>query len=220
MEVIRPLLVAGNGKLGGSIWHFDLPAVRTCPGRSRLCSDECYALRGHFAFPQVQERLEWCFEQSKRNDFVPRMVNELFRKGILVCRVHVAGDLYNPTYAKKWVEIVRQSKQTIFLCYTRSYRVKRIETVLRELASLDNMHLWYSADAETGVPQNVPERVRVAYMQTETEEAPEGVDLLFRVQRLRKRIELPQVAPVCNQETPDGRERGVTCSSCQFCWRE
>lgn len=148
------------------------------------------------------------------------MVKELFRKGVLICRIHVAGDLYSPAYARKWLEIVRQSPHCIFLCYSRSFRVSRIERVLRELADLDNMHLWYSLDGETGMPTNVPPRVKLAYMQTEAGEEPEAVDLIFRVQRLRKRIELPLVAPVCEQETVEGKARGLTCSTCQFCWTD
>jgi hypothetical protein len=37
MRSVRPLLAMGNGKLGQSIYHFDLPPVVTCPGRSSVC---------------------------------------------------------------------------------------------------------------------------------------------------------------------------------------
>ena len=84
METIRGLAVQGNEKLAAGIWHFDLPPIRSCPGRSKLCSSACYARRGHFCYPQVQERLDWAFAQSKRNDFVEKMIDEIYRKGVLV----------------------------------------------------------------------------------------------------------------------------------------
>lgn len=41
MASVRSLLAMGNGKLGQSIYHFDLPAVFTCPGRSAVCERVC-----------------------------------------------------------------------------------------------------------------------------------------------------------------------------------
>src|SRR5438105_591801 len=108
MRSVRPLLAMGNGKLGQSIFHFDLPAVSTCPGRSAVCEQMCYARRGRFLFPQVQERLRWCFEQSRRADFATRMATEIRRKGILLVRVHVSGDFYSAQYAAKWLAVMRQ----------------------------------------------------------------------------------------------------------------
>src|SRR5262249_19734055 len=73
VETKRGLLVAGNEKLSQQAFHFDLPAGRTCPGKSRLCHGRCYARKGRFVFPQVIERLNWCYERSKRSDFVEVM---------------------------------------------------------------------------------------------------------------------------------------------------
>ena len=44
----------------------------------------------------MQERLRWSYEQSKRGDFVRRMSDELYRKGVLLMRFHVSGDIYSP----------------------------------------------------------------------------------------------------------------------------
>src|SRR4051812_14102200 len=126
MHTIRGLLIEGNEKLSKSIWHFDLPPVRACPGRSAECENLCYGLRGRFSFPQVQERLEYCFQMSKRKDWVKLMVDEIYRKGILVCRFHVVGDLYSPGYAEKVCQVVEQSKHCTFFLYTRSYVVPTI----------------------------------------------------------------------------------------------
>lgn len=221
METLRPLLIQGNGKLSASVWHFDIPPIVTCPARSNLCVERCYALRRRFVFPQVKERLQWAFDQAKRSDFVPKMVNELFRKGVMVLRWHVAGDIFSPSYARKILAIVQQSPHTKHWIYSRSWRISRIERVLRQLAKQSNMAVWYSCDSETGLPAKLPQGVRIAWMMTEMNEAvPDGVDLLFLDQPLRSRVELPLAAPVCEQETPEGKARGVTCATCRICLPE
>ncbi len=215
---VRPLLLPGNGKLSESIFQWSIPAVSTCPGRTPACERACYAQKGHFVFPDVQERLEWNWRQALRSDFVDRMVDEIYRKGCMVVRIHVSGDLATPSYTKKWIEIVKRSEQTTFFCYTRSYRVKKIEPLLHDLAALPNMFLWYSLDRQTGYPENIPARVRTAYMQ-DTDDVEERADLVFRTRRYR-RMELPMAVPVCPQETVEGKDQGVTCSTCRWCWTE
>ena len=218
MESVRGLLVEGNSKLAQSIWHFDTPAVKTCPGRSKLCTSACYATRGRFRYPQVVERLAWCFDQAKRADFVDRMVDELYRKGVLVCRWHIAGDIFSPAYARKMFEVMEASPQCSFFAYSRSWRIKAIEPHLRAMSFLPNFRLWYSADQETGMPPDVPEGVRVAWMQTELDNEPAEADLVFRLHRLRK-LPLPRTVMTCPTETPEGKEKGTTCSTCQVCFR-
>jgi hypothetical protein len=216
--VIRGLVVQSNLKLGGSAFHFDLPPVRTCPGRSSLCESVCYARSGRFVFPQVQARLEWCLKQSLRDDFVDRMVRELYRKGVLLMRWHVAGDFGTPAYARKVKEVAERSPQVTMWAYTRSWRIDPIAQLLWEIAELPNFHLWLSADDETGYPPHVPDRVRVAWMQTD--ESPERADLVFATREVRKDYRRINLDLLCPTETPEGRQAGTTCSSCQYCWRE
>lgn len=215
-RVIRPLLVAGNEKLSAGVFHFDIPAVQTCPGRSALCESRCYANRGRFVFPQVQERLEWNYAQSKRADFVDRMADELYRKGILLMRWHVAGDIYSPAYARKMLEVIGRSRHCTFWFYTRSWRVPTIFPVIRAISIMPNCKVWLSADSETGYPDEVPEGCRVAWMQTDELDGCEDADLVFLDRPLRK-VTLP-MAQVCPAETPLGKERGTTCATCRTCW--
>jgi hypothetical protein len=199
------LLIRGNGKLGQSIYHFDLPAVVTCPGRSSVCEQVCYARQSRFRFPQVQERLRWCHEQSQRRDFPQHLVKEIRRKGILVVRIHVSGDFYSAEYAEKWLAV------------TRSWRVPEIAAVLEQMAALRCCQAWYSIDHETGVPERVPPGVRVAYLQVNEGEPPKLADLLFRVRRLRRQ-RLP-LSLVCPHETPQGQAKDADCGNCGRCWR-
>lgn len=212
----RGLLVQSNEKLGGSAFHFDLPPVRTCPGRSKLCEGVCYAQTGRFRFPQVRERLEWAFEQSRRADFVGRMVDELYRKGVLLMRWHVAGDFYSPDYCKKARAVVEALSGVRFWAYTRSWRVPKLADILWGIAELDNFALWLSADDETGYPPYVPDGVRVAWMQTD--ESPEQADLVFATREVRKQPARINLDLLCPTETDAGMRAGTTCSSCQYCF--
>jgi hypothetical protein len=220
-HIVRPLLVQGNEKLSEGVWHFDLPAIRTCPGRSNRCSASCYATRRRYKFPQVQERLEWNFQQSKRSDFADRLVTELYRKGVILMRWHCAGDVYSPAYARKVLDVIGRSRHTTFWGYTRSYRVPSIFPILQAMSCLPNMHLWFSADAETGYPPFVPPRVRVAWMQTELGEATDDADLVFLDNAVQRQIvSLPVIANTCPTDTPEGKALGVTCATCGTCWHE
>jgi hypothetical protein len=216
MGSVRPLLLMGNHKLGQSIYHFDLPAVVTCPGRSSVCEQVCYATQGRFQFPQVQDRLRWCYEQSRRGDFSQRMVREVHRKGILVVRIHVSGDFYDARYAAKWLEVMRQCPRAKFYFYTRSWRLPKIAAVLEQMAALRCCRPWYSIDHDTGVPERVPVGIRLAYLQVNEDEQPELADLMFRVRRLRRQ-RLP-LSLVCPQETPQGQSSGANCCNCGRCW--
>lgn len=212
----RWLLVTGNDKLGASIHGWSIPAIRTCPGRTQCCSSVCYATHGRFVTTRSKQLMEWRLQQARQRDFADRMSEEVFRRGVLVLRVHVAGDFFTPTYTARWVEIATRSPHTRFFAYTRSWRVPKIEPYLRAFAGLPNVRLWYSADRESGLPASVPDGVRVAWMQ-DSEAAPPGGDLVFQVPRLR-RLSLPLAVPVCGQELPQGRARGVNCANCALCW--
>jgi Gene product 88 len=215
----RSLLVAGNDKLGQMVMHFDIPAGLSCPGKSSLCHGKCYALKKRFLFPQVQERLRWSYLQAKRSDFPDRMCRELYRKGVLLMRFHVSGDIFSPAYARKILEIVRRSTHTSFWLYTRSWRVKNIAPVINDLSLLPNMKLWMSADSETGYPDFVPEGARVAWMKTEEEEDVERSDLIFLDHPLRRKtIPLTIIDKVCPTETPEGHAKGISCATCRYCW--
>jgi Gene product 88 len=217
---VRNLLTLGNGKLGEGIHAWSLPAVETCPGRSALCEGVCYARAGRFRTRHVQDRLQENLDAALAGDFEQRMVREIQRRGVYTLRVHVSGDFFSPEYAAKWLAIARSRRRTRFYAYTRSWRVGDIRPVLAELAALRNVRLWFSCDADTGVPADVPDGVELAYLQHEPSEVPGGAKLVFRVKRLRKtpatRVGL---ALVCTTETGLPQAREATCTSCRRCYR-
>ncbi|MCE9564610.1 MAG: hypothetical protein K8U57_21460 [Planctomycetes bacterium] len=214
---VRSLLTLGNWKVGESIHIWSLPAVETCPGSSSLCRAVCYATKGRYLFDAVRERLAWNLEQARRDDFVPRMVKEIRRKGCLVIRVHSAGDFFDEVYAGKWLEIMRTCPKPRYYWYSRSWRCPEIASVLEQMAALKCCRAWYSIDTETGIPDPVPFGVRLAFLQVKKDERPELADMTFRIRRLRKesRVGLPMVCP---SETPKGRERDTNCGNCRRCF--
>ena len=214
MGSVRSLLGVGNTKLGRVIAHFDLMAGSTCPGRSKICDTVCYAKSGRYHTRKVRSRLRWNYRQSLMPDFVPRMSDEIRSRGLLVVRIHVSGDLYSPGYVRDWIEIIAACPLVRFYAYTRSWRVNGIVSDLVKLAALPNMRLWYSCDAETGEPDDVPQGVRLAWLQHEPEAVPERSTLTFRVRRLRQQpvIDLPMVCP---HETGQANN----CGHCQHCWQ-
>ncbi len=209
------MLSKGNSKLGKRIHTFSLEAGVTCGGKTKLCTKHCYAAKGFFCMPSVLEGYRRNLKASERADFVAVMVTEIREKGCTVVRIHVSGDFYSAEYVGKWMEIIRQCPGVRFYAYTRSWRVAEIRPELVQLSHLRNVRLWFSCDSESGTPKRVPKRVRLAWMQTEHDDA--RGDLIFRVEALRpvvaKRIGLTMVCPV---------ENGVTktdCGKCGVCWR-
>ena len=103
--------------------------------------------------------------------------------------------------------------------YTRSWRVPIIAPALAEMAKLRNVRLWFSSDAGTGLPTNIPPQVRVAYLQTDRHEQPTA-DLIFRVRPFRG---LPPtrspLSVLCPSEVAVPRTPEVTCTSCRLCHR-
>lgn len=212
------LLTRGNGKLGEGIHAWSLPAVETCPGRTALCERVCYARNGRYRTQFMRDRLADNLDAALRDDFAPRVADEVRRRGVHTLRVHVSGDFFSQEYARKWLAIARRAAGTRLYAYTRSWRVPEVAPILAELAGLRNVRLWYSCDAETGLPGDMPPRVRVAFLQTDPGEEPAG-NLVFRVERLRaepaRRVGLTLICP---RETGLPGAADVTCTSCRRCY--
>ena len=217
--VARPSINNRITKLGPSIFAFSIIAAETCPGRSQLCFDRCYARQGNFSFPDVirNHRNNWEFTQTQH--FVPWMNSQLVINRVTTMRVHVAGDFYDAAYVRKWIRIARANPGTVFFAYTRSWRTPTILPALRVLAALPNMRLWFSADQETGRPPRV-KRVRTAYMALNDADVPKWRnDLTFRVNRSTVKKWDSAGTLVCIEEQGIHRKQKVTCSRCQLCFK-
>jgi hypothetical protein len=211
------LLTQGNSKVGQAIHLWSLPALTTCPGSSPNCERVCYAGTNRYRYPAVRRRLRWNLVQAKKPDFADRMAAEVRTRGCLVVRIHAAGDFFSKEYAEAWLRVMREVPQPRYYWYSRSWRVPDIRVVLERMAALSCCRGWFSTDADTGTPEDVPVTVRLAHMQTAADEVvPPDAHLVFRPRGLRRHpLPLPVVCP---SERPDGRG-DVTCGLCKRCWQ-
>jgi hypothetical protein len=218
----QPHLIRGNTKVGDTIFTFSLPAALTCPGATPTCLASCYARRNRYKFGSVRARLLANWAASREPFFAEQLIREITERQAQVVRIHSSGDFYGLTYIRRWARIIDHCRWVAFYAYTRSWRVPGLRDAIEEhLAPLGNLRLWYSADRDTGMPEDLPAGVRVAWLQDDEDDpVPGGVDLVFRVHRLRRRparrIGLTLVCPTENGVTGDRTD----CGRCGLCWRE
>jgi hypothetical protein len=217
---MKSLLTQGNDKLGASlIWAFSIPAVSTCPGKSKLCEKLCYATKRRFKMPQVQTAYARNLHATKEEWFTQDITSEIRLNGISVVRIHVSGDFYSSAYVNKWIAIAKRSPKTTFFTFTRSWHDPKLLARIRALAALPNVHMWYSEDFETGPAPSDP-GIRRAYMlehDAYERYVPPGIDLVFRVapSRPAKRM---QGKLVCPYEQKIERKVKLTCDRCRICF--
>ena len=81
---------------------------------------KCYAQMGMYNFPNVKKAYLWRLEQSKTDEFVDMVINEIRRKRVEYIRIHDSGDFYNRTYVNKWLKIMELCPDVRFYAYTKS----------------------------------------------------------------------------------------------------
>lgn len=218
------MLFPGNAKLGRHlIWAFSLPSgkAEVCVGMTPACRRVCYAARLESYRPNAARRYETNLKRSRRRGFVRRIRAFLVANHVRILRIHAGGEFFSARYTRKWLAIIRRSPRVRFYTYTRSWRVPVVREVLEAMAAEPNLQLWYSADRDTGLPDCVPERVRVAWLMTEADDVPpRPVDLMFRVRPLRRMpLTVVEETPVCPAEDGLPRKEPMTCGRCRTCWR-
>lgn len=206
MANINLLKLGTNTKLGKGIAGFSIPAVTTCPGRTKLCEGICYATSGFFRFKNVRNSLETSYEASRERQFAVRIGQELRRRSsIKAVRIHPAGDFYSNEYTQKWIEIVRDNPDTQFWAYTRSWRRPDLVLKLNALSKLPNIELFASIDEETKagtgpadkpVPEVPPTWLRVADVVDSWNE----VDSTY-------------------VHCPNLKDKTITCAKCTYCFK-
>ena len=209
------LFQPGNTKLGSKIHCWSIPAGKTCPGQTKLCANCCYAKRGHFFGTNVADAHARNLKVTELPYFAAYAIGEIYRHNIEILRIHVGGDFHVASYVRSWLDIVRHCPQTKFYTYTRSWRIPELRPALQKLARERNVHLWLSADRETGQPPVWP-GARIAWMAMDDNDHPSyPVDLVFRVQRdtvMKKDVHGNRV---CRYDWGQGT---VTCSNCKWCF--
>lgn len=111
------------------IWN--LPAVITCPYRTKECEKFCYAKKAEKAYPAVLPSRERNLAESKKAEFAVNMTETILqiakgtKKKNIIVRIHESGDFYNQSYVNAWLEIMdncKADRRIKFIAYTKSFK--------------------------------------------------------------------------------------------------
>lgn len=109
-------------KLGVSIPTINLPPVVTCRANAP-CIKGCYALKGHFAFPAVKNRLNENLQAYKENPKAFFQAIEVAASNARFFRYHSSGDIVDYNYLAGMCRVARKVKSCKFLCFTKKYEL-------------------------------------------------------------------------------------------------
>lgn len=218
------MLTPGNQKLGKHlIWAFSLPSgvPPVCVGMTPACRRVCYAARLESYRPTAAARYAANLRAARRRGFVRCIRAAVIANHVRILRIHAGGEFFSVRYARRWLAIIRRTPRVRFFTYTRVWRVPKFLEVLNVLAKLPNLQLWFSADRDTGWPEDIPDGVRVAWLMAESNDLPpRPADLVFRVRSLRNTpMTTVNASTVCPAEDGIDRNRPMTCDTCRTCWR-
>jgi hypothetical protein len=194
-----------NTTLGVPTWN--IPAGRTCTGRSAWCAEHCYACHGNFLYSNVQAAHARNWAQTEDLEtFIADMTAECMRwaaKGHKRIRIHSSGDFYSVDYFRAWMDIANACPDLEFFTYTRTWRVgAEMRAVLSEARDVPNLTLWWSTDESMSADE-----VRVA------EES--GSPVAYILDQLGSYSKL-MPAPNCEKQVIDG----ANCASCGKCFHK
>lgn len=212
------LLKKGNSKLGNGIWTFSIPAISTCPNRTKLCESSCYTLKGPSMFKNVRSSRDISYDASKRDDFVEVISSELFRKrGSVVVRIHVEGDFYSLDYMAKWVQIMERNQKHKFFMFTRQWRDSSFLPFIQYINGLPNAEIFASVDEEIrGLNEVPPHWMRVADIVNTWSEYENG-DYDAYIKCVNQKVKDKLVAK--GMSAGKATEETVSCSDCTYCFK-
>lgn len=183
-----------NTKLGRSIAAFSLPALSTCPGKTKYCESVCYATSGFFNFKNVKGSLANNYTESLKDSFVKDVLSEIKASKATELRIHPSGDFYSEAYINKWIEIVQETPNVRYWVYSRSWSIPELSKSLKILAEQPNVQFFASVDETTiGIPEKH-----------------------FRLASLVKDWELVSSDFV---RCPNLKNKNITCDKCTYCFK-
>lgn len=116
----------GNKKLPKTTMIFNLPAIKTCPGKTEFCEKYCYALKAERLYPQVYPARKHNLKLSQSDNFVSLMIETIAKNQhkINAVRIHESGDFYNQAYLNAWFMIASEFPSVKFYAYTKSFHLQ------------------------------------------------------------------------------------------------
>lgn len=144
-------------KLGPCIPTVNLPPVITCRQNAPCakCAKEgggCYAMKGHWLFTAVKERLAKNLAAYREN---PKLYFDMIAQAFdnfKYARFHSSGDIVDMEYLKGMCRVARKCKGTQILCFTKKFEL--VNDFLVEGHKIpSNLHIVFSG-WDGFVPEN------------------------------------------------------------------
>lgn len=186
------LKIGSNTKLGKGIASWNIPAVLTCPGRTKECESVCYANKGLFKLQSNLHKTNMLIADTK--EFVDDINKEFATGKIKAVRIHAAGDFYSERYIEKWIKIVKDNPNVKFWAYTRSWRRPELIDGLERLSKEPNIQLFASIDNECR-NENIPIWLRQADIVNDFDNRENYV------------------------QCPNQKNKTITCDKCTYCFK-
>lgn len=211
---------------------FGLPAHLSCPGKTAVCEQICYAWRSEKVFKGVKGAMMHNWEVLRalgdNVDAIQDTLEEMLREYQRILkmrrnkdgieypdafRIHWDGDFYSKPYAQAWARAMASFPSTRFWVYTRSFDPAKLD-VIPQLAKVENLSLYLSCDDANKakaprVLRKYPD-VRIAMLGESFELAQEST-----IVALGKR------APKCPEQTGRyplvGEDGTGACIACNMC---
>jgi hypothetical protein len=171
-EGYNMLSVGMNRKLGKDVGVFNLPARKTCPGKTKYCGKVCYAMKAERMYKGARESRVRNYKASKLVGFQNNMTEELIKfatNGGKQIRIHESGDFYNQGYLNKWMLIATSFPKITFLAYTKMF--DKLDFSVKP----DNMIVYASLDPSSfDKLGDVPDNLHASLIVEDVKDAPIG----------------------------------------------
>jgi len=115
----------GNKKLPKGTMIVNIPAVVTCPLKTSLCEQICYAKKAERLYPAVLPAREHNLKLIRAGKFRHLMVDSIIEHyhKIDIIRIHESGDFFNQGYVNDWFSVAEQFPEFTFYAYTKSFHL-------------------------------------------------------------------------------------------------
>lgn len=149
-------MIETGKRYGYKCASFDLQAGHTCP-MANLCNSRvievngrrkvekrgefmCYAVKAEVQYPNVHNLRVNNKVETLQPSFVDKIIDEIQRNKVTLLRIHSAGDFYDYSYFRKWLDVIVSLPDVLFFAYT-----KRATFMKKYLDNpLDNFRMTYS----------------------------------------------------------------------------
>lgn len=200
-----PVLSVNVTKLGAAIPSINLPPIVTCrpDAPCAKCVEEgggCYALRGHWLYPNVRNTVWNNLYAYKTN---PKLFFDVIAQQTCMfkfVRWFSSGDIVNMEFFKGMVRVARKNKDVKYLCFTKKYEIVN-DYLNAGLRIPSNLKIVFSTWGDF-IPEN-PHNLPMTYVRLNMRGNKEQK---LKIKEMNDKI--PETAIPCTGK----------CYACQSCW--